>query len=561
MRRILQKYGFLLSLTGIFLAFVLYCVMQLDIQPFYAQLKSIDGPVRINPYLSESGMQYLFLPSYADMKDLTLHSSVGQSVSVNGKLISEIENCDAFELGMDYPLDIRGEEPSGICFLRSANVAALHLETRSGNMEYVHDDKNNEESVTVRLFDAAGNLDFADEGGTIKGRGNATWHQDKKPYQLTLSQDSSLLGMAQASKWVLLANAMDESNLHNKVVCDLAAELDMEWAPQCVYVDVYLNGEYNGLYLLSEKVEIGENRLDIDTASGDFLCKVDLEDRWDTLRNPVETGLGRTVEITAPELFTSEAKEEILTQIGQLENMISSGAELDKEPRINLDSWVCRYLIDEISGNIDADVASSYFYRQGDVFYAGPVWDYDMTFGIHHRGRFPNAFIAKNRIKSSDLTSDYYAALYENPSFYKIMVQTYQERFLPVLERLVDREIQIMADRIASATAMNSLRWRTMFDAQYVPMGLIPSNSESVIAYLRERMAFLNSAWIEGETYYSVQYELEKDRSYGTVSVKSGEHLVIPDQDVQQYEWYIAETGMRFDPDQPIVKDMLLLLR
>ena len=560
MRRILQKYGFLLSLTGLFLAFALFCAMQLDIQPFYVQVNNDHGPVKIYPYQSEEGLWYVFLPSYADMKDLSFHCSEGQSVSVNGKRMQENETCSEFVPGTGYSVAIRGEENSEICFLRSENVASIHIETRSGNMEYVHNDKNNEEAMSIRVFDAKGNLDCKDSGGTIKGRGNATWNQDKKPYQITFSKDKAILGMKPASKWVLLSNAMDESNLHNKLVYDLAADLDLHWTPECVYVDVYLNGEYNGLYLLSEKVEIGKNRLDISTESGDFLCKVDLDDRWDLLRNPVRTGQGRTVEITAPEILSSERKLEILEQIDQLENIITSGRDLHQEASFDLDSWICRYLIDEISGNIDSDVASSYFYQQGNVFCAGPAWDYDMTFGTHHRGRFSNAFIAKNRIKSSNLTSDYYAALYENPSFYEMMVQTYQTRFLPTLENLVNGEIRLLAEQISASTAMNSLRWRREFDAQYTPMGLLPSDADSVITYLQERIAFLNSAWIEGDTYYSVQYELEKERSYGTVSIKAGEILTIPDQNTESFEWYVADTGARFDPKQPIENDMLLLL-
>jgi hypothetical protein len=81
----------------------------------------------------------------------------------------------------------------------------------------------------------------------------------------------------------------------------LASRLGLVWTPECRYVDLYLNGEYSGLYLLVEKLEVADARLTLDSARGDFLCKFDLEFRRDTLRNPFLTNAGRTVELTYPE--------------------------------------------------------------------------------------------------------------------------------------------------------------------------------------------------------------------------------------------------------------------
>ena len=102
-----------------------------------------------------------------------------------------------------------------------------------------------------------------------------------------------------ADKWILLANATDETNLHNKLVLDLAEQVGLGWVPEHIYTDVYLNGTYNGLYLLIEKPEVGSSRLNLDSNNG-FLCKVDLEDRWSKLDNPYKTGMGRTLEISSP---------------------------------------------------------------------------------------------------------------------------------------------------------------------------------------------------------------------------------------------------------------------
>ena len=80
----------------------------------------------------------------------------------------------------------------------------------------------------------------------------------KKPYLLKLTRKSDFLGMRPAKKWVFLANAADETNLRNKIVYDFARRLDFGFVPDSRFADVFLNGRYTGLYLITEKVECKE---------------------------------------------------------------------------------------------------------------------------------------------------------------------------------------------------------------------------------------------------------------------------------------------------------------
>lgn len=557
MRRMLQKYGIWLLLTGIFLILIFCGIRMSDTPPFYFQLNCEGGPVKLCAHQAESGEWYVFLPSHGKLEDLTVCLPMGQSVAVNGEELSDGMSCEGFSLETDYPLTTGGKM-STLRFLKSANVASIYLETRSGTMDYIHEDKNNEEAVTLQLYDAAGKLNYTGDGGTIRGRGNATWTKEKKPYHLTLPAADGLLNMEESLDWILLSNSTDESNLHNRLVLDLAQALDMAWTPQYRYVDVYLNGAYNGLYLLTEKVAVDGGHLNLDMESGAFLCKIDLNDRMETLRNPFQTPAGRTVEISAPKELTQFQAADIEEQVCAMEAGILSGEDLSGI--LDLDSWICRYLIDEISGNIDSDIASSYFYYSGGKFFAGPVWDYDMTFGNRHRNEFPNAFIAKNPSKSAALHSPYYQALYGNPVFYSTMVKTYRARFLPILERWIETDISRCAAEISQAGRMNSLRWNAMFQDYYSCGELIRSDADSVVRYLKDRIAFLNRAWLEGVEYCTVQYELEPAGSYGSISVEKGSILDFHYLDTGTYLWYDARTGEPFDPAQPVTGDMVLQL-
>lgn len=105
----------------------------------------------------------------------------------------------------------------------------------------------------------------------IRGRGNSTWnngyrdgkpntlpgdtHTRKVPYNIKLEEKVSLFGMVKSKKWVLLANYMDRSNLRNKLIFDLSGQMGM-YSTRSVFVNLVLNGEYMGVYMLCEKVDI-----------------------------------------------------------------------------------------------------------------------------------------------------------------------------------------------------------------------------------------------------------------------------------------------------------------
>lgn len=565
--KILQKYIYWLICTTI-LVLILLCGMYLETDP---QLRfcvtNNAGTEEISLYIAENGNSYVFLPSYTDLEHVTVVMPSNQQVFLDGVRLTNGMSCGEFALETAYQLEMNGRYETTLWFYKSANVATMYIDTATGSMEYIHKDKGYEENASITLFTADGKINFRGEDNTIKGRGNATWDYDKRPYSLMLSSAADLLDMGSATNWVLLANATDETNLNNYLVFDLASRVGLPWVPECRYVDIYLNGEYSGLYLLTEKVEVGSERLNLDSSSGDFLCKFDLESRWTTLRNPFLTNAGRTVELTYPEVVQQANESRILSQVNQMEQIILSGTDLNEEKMIDLDSWVRRYLIDEIAGNIDSDLASSYFYFLDDVCYAGPIWDYDMSFGNATRNQEPNAFIAKNAIKAEIFVSPYYSVLYENKSFYNRMVEIYRSEFLPVLQQMLDGEIQNQATYISKATQMNSIRWRSLLDTlrywnlveilQHWDLETAASASD-LINYLDSRVAFLNHAWLENVDYCTIQFEFSPGGMYWNIAVPRGNCLETSYVDIKSIVWIDSVTQNVIDFNQPIWTDMIV---
>lgn len=137
---------------------------------------------------------------------------------------------------------------------------------------------------TYRITDTDGKL--ASEGALeIRGRGNTTWTMPKKPYRLKLGTSSSLLGMPASKHWVLLANYSDKTLARNDVTFEFSRLVGLEWTPRSQYVDLTVNGEYQGIYQLVEHVRIAPERVNIpelkvsDTTasavSGGYLMEVD----------------------------------------------------------------------------------------------------------------------------------------------------------------------------------------------------------------------------------------------------------------------------------------------
>lgn len=561
----IYKYAYWLILTVFFGGIMLFCVSDTSDDELCFYIKGKNGTEKIGVYTSDAGRSYVFLPSYAELNQITVSFPDDMEIFIDNIGIKRGADCSVFSLNQEY--EFRIEKDTGvICFYRSANIPTLYIDTVSGSMEEIYADKNYEEAAQIKLYSPSGDITYADRSCLIKGRGNSTWRKNKKPFLLKLSDKAGLLNMGEASKWVLLANSSDESNLHNKLILDMANQVCTEWTPHCEYVDVYLNGQYNGLYLLAEKVESGANRIDINTGAGDFLCTVDFSTRIETLENPFYTENGRTIAICEPNILSETAKERIVNLVNQQEKILLSQEDLTQSQLVDIDSWIRKYLVDEIAGNTDADLSSSYFYYSDGVFYGGPVWDYDKAFGNTIQNRYPKAFIAKNYVKYGSFEAVYYSALFNNNSFFQRMSEVYEKDFLPVLQQMTDHDIRDTADRIAVAAVMNQIRWPIQAeDPISDPWGNYINTPESIIQYLRSKTEMLNSTLIDKVPYCTIQFEHPATYHYWTVSVPRGSILANTDvvkeplyPEVNSVIWYVEGTEVIFDPDQPVLEDMVL---
>lgn len=288
----------------------------------------------------------------------------------------------------------------------------------------------------------------------IRGRGNYSWTSlAKKSYKIKLSEQQSLLGLGngKSKKWVLLANMCDQSMLRNYLSLHLAGSMpSIAWSPDCMSVEVFLNGEYRGVYLLCEEIDANSNKVNVIedlTGAGsediDFLIQLSAN-----ASDPTFRAGSKTYQIHS-DLSTNsdEAKAQkkyITNYVSAAWKAVQSGNEKEIAQYIDIDSMVDTYIVEEITKNLDVGWDSFYLYRQkGGKLTFGPVWDFDNALGNANEGTELYEYLCAAHDERDQ----------SNPWFYTIMDQKWFR------QRVIDRwdEIANIRGKL-SATVTNEAK-------------------------------------------------------------------------------------------------------
>lgn len=540
-----------------------------------------DGTVEISARISAAGNTeqirchnggedrvYLFLPAYAQAEQTQLFTNTRNAVYLQGKEIAEGMTCEEipFNTDLDLAYEADGELRHFVLqILQSQNIPAMYIDTVSGSLEHIHEEKGNQESGTMRLYTQKGQLDYDGAVEELKGRGNDSWGKEKKPYSLNLRREENLLDMGAARKWILLANYSDPTHIRNKIVLDAAQALHMPYTPECQWVDLYLNGDYAGVYLLSERNEIHPQRVDIPEESS-FLVSMEPVGRLRNSTYPYITTDSQIAFRLRETGMTQEAASEILRSA---DRAIHAHDGLDPvtgkhwRELLDLDSWARKYLIEEVFANLDANAASQFFYYTGDgeqgTLYAGPVWDYDLSMGSQTvwQTQASDALFAGSAHIWSEEDHPWFAALCRHPEFQERVKELYRLEFQPMLKQLLASGIDAYGETVAAAAKMNQLRWNSSDFSEQLRI---------LRKYTEDRMAFLDSYWLEQEPYHIVTIDIRTGANIATYAIRSGETLIqFPESWVtwqgDNYGWHDAQTEERIDISQPIYEDRNLYLK
>ena len=339
---------------------------------------------------------------------------------------------------------------------------------------------------------------------SIKGRGNFTWTLAKKPYQIKFDASTPVLGLPTAKTWILLANHADASLLRNKTAYDLAVEFGLPASPDSRFVDLTINGEYLGNYLLSEKVEVKKNRLVLADPGG-LLLELDnnyglAEDfHFTTSRSNTLFVLKDAVADVSDPLDPALAASYADTQ-AYLEEFESLLYAPDPDwaaisSMIDVESFIKYHFVFELAANPEITQSSVFFWRDGpnDVLHAGPVWDFDSAFASYTSeslGGDPRQDYIKNAQFLRDRGNGWFREMFRNEEFAGLVAQFYEEQLQSKVDAVVSK-IDANAAAISSSAEANFERWPNVLGRPSVFPGnrMVADSWQGEVTYLRDWVA------------------------------------------------------------------------
>lgn len=241
---------------------------------------------------------------------------------------------------------------------------------------------NNYVGCSITVIDEAGGTHkiVTDNNSSFKIRGNSTSSGEKKPFNIKFSGKTDVLGMGKAKKWCLLANCYEKTLIRNQLILDFADGIGMAYTPQYRVVDVYLNSRFLGSYLLTDPIQAGGTRVDIDTNGHEFLLERDARTDEGTVYFSTPFYNIR-FGINEPETQTAEQYSWLMDFLKKAESALLSGSYKEIKKYFDIDSMVDFYIVLELSKNVDIDVGSTRFYIKNGLIHGGPCWDFDLSMG------------------------------------------------------------------------------------------------------------------------------------------------------------------------------------
>lgn len=505
---------------------------------FYTMGDAASAHTRIDP-IELDGTTTLFLPASVSRKAVPVYFTLSEKnavVTATGSRGSvALKSGDTLNLtalceGTDDTITLRARSGSmqaekRVTFLGYDNVSTMFLvsdDPVNEGREWVEssEDKSNRAKGSMALLAADGESVYDGKLTQIKGRGNSTWKGAKRPYQIKLDKKTDLLQTGdsadKAKTWVLLANFYDPSAVRNMLALDLGRALQMEcnmgYRPVCLFYD----GEFRGLYLLTEKVEVNEGRVDVtDLEKANEMANPDVEDLTklesktgttangatylycDGMNDPADitggyllemdfadrameekcyfiTTRGFYVVVKSPEACSKAEMDYIASWYQDYEDAVFEGGTGSKTGKpftdyVTVESMVQCYLVNELSKNGDGFNTSAYLYKEtgSEPMKMGPLWDYDLSFGNNNY---------EDLLPQPELLYTVYGslgrALYALPEFRVEAQRQYTKYITPLGDVLAGDADAVSADgsvhsfawyreQVAAAAGYDELLWKS----------------------------------------------------------------------------------------------------
>lgn len=502
----------LFLLLGIFLLFCFSALKQShtvyisirsgdgEVPVITAQLTSGETSISIDAWCSDTGEYYLFLPSWAEGRLIQTEGSGLQTVSGEG---SKSFSLPILSSGQSFRL----EGGQTLTILTGSQIPSVYL-TLKHDLSHISSDQEQSDSGQALILSGDGETVYAGGLEKIKGRGNTSWEQEKKPYNITLQDSVTLPGMTGQTTDYSLVSSSDLTFLRNRISNEMG-ELAGTGSMACIRVNLYINNSFEGVYELYQRItpenmnltdleELTEqaNPLRSEESLNQLTTGLTLDDWnqsitgkwWDYENNPENITGGYILEadnamrysgeasgfilesgaymVSKSPAYLSEAQYQYISSyVQECENVMRESVGLDDyqalSAYIDIPSFVGKYLVEEVSKNIDCSSTSQYFYKDQDgLLHAGPVWDYDWAYGVE-RIQEEIDYMDPTGFSARDIPGSliWWQLLYYNNAFYQDVVSLYESVLYPWLNELVETGLTQWAQELSASAVMDYLRW------------------------------------------------------------------------------------------------------
>jgi hypothetical protein len=502
---------------------------------------------QIRGFALPDGSGYGFvIPGYWDASALRLVLTGVESVQIGDR---SYQSGDAISLATNERIPIlpAGREAITVELRQTGGLPVLFVETESGSFEAIHADKSYRERGALQMNGPDGEQLYQGELSEIRARGNSTFLYEKKPYQIKLAKSAALAGPRKDKTWVLLANILDRAQIRTTLAFDLARYSGaFIYTPYTQPVDLYVNGEYRGSYLLSEKQEERKNRLPItdlektvkdlnpgldfaglpalgdpeyapgarkffelpalpEDLTGGYLFQINVPRRYATEASAFVTSRGCVFTVQEPKYLSLTQTQYLSALIQQVEDALFSEDGVDPASGrhytelLDLPSFVNKYLMAELLDDYDGQY--SYFYKDADsvdpMIYAGPVWDQDNILGVWLPQSDPTAI----RMSADQQIFDWFwfTQATRHEDFMEAAREAYLRSYRPAIQILLGREtdpqgilrsIDEYAAEVRVSAETDFFRWPFPFSPELKRYNLDSGNSfDGQIAFLKDYLS------------------------------------------------------------------------
>ena len=384
----------------------------------------------------------------------------------------------------------------------------------------------------------------------------------------------SLLDLPAEADWILSAPYSDKSMMRNAITYQLGRKMGGPWQPRYKWCEVYLNGSYNGVYMLIEKIKRGADRVDInklkpdeisgDNLTGGYIVKVDKT--WDlTTAEYFYTHPANTYYNARNYAFTyvypkfneivTQQKSYILDYLTTTENVLNGSSFKDPlngfRKYMDLNSFVDFQVINEFANNVDGYRYSTYFYKKkdsdGGKLFAGPIWDFDLCYGnvdYSPSNLATDEWLYPHYGPNEGYPMHWWARLMEDPDYRKAFASQWKAlRTGPFSTDSIMADIDNHIQYLDEAVNRNFTRWPIL--GQYVwPNYFVGTTYKEEIDYLKTWMTD-RLTWMDGNVSLSTGELVSGNQGYNVAvfpnPVKEQLNIGLSTQDVKKIDIEILD--------------------